>query len=498
MTDQATCPALALDHPLRLFLGAEPALLLRWPSQRSRLPRKADAGSILVVVEAGDSPEVSLDQFLRHCCGALRSDGRIAVLLEGRAHRLFAGSLARLRARLRGQRGAGGHSAAGGARGAIPPTLRSVVAALRAGGCRSVAIHSAAPSLADPHEIRPRAWRAGWFAPAWLVTAGRGAPHAVPLLEAIVAAIDRSLTGGAPAARGSWHRVANSPRGKSVALATSGDTEVVIHLPRWPVAQADEAEAHRLLRDLQANPRIAARVPRPLSSGTIADQPFYAETRLEGIPLGAELSRNGSRSAQRAWLHEADAFLRALNPVLPQRAAAPLTAGAAGNDFRAMFDRMLAHIADRGLREATLALFEASLDGAASRIGLVHGDFATNNILVANGAISGVIDWEAARRAAPPVLDAFNYLDGVRRCCSPGLTIVETIPMLADGEWPVGEELDFLRSFFDYCGIDFRFRKGFALLYFLFHVGPQLRFAAHEPGPQRRMEQVLRQLLRRA
>ncbi len=498
MTDQATVLALADDHPLRLFLGADPALLLRWPSQCSALPREAGAGSILVVVEAGNVPERSLAQFLGDCCRALRSDGRIAVLLEGRAHRLLAGSLARLRAQLRGRDRGAGHLAPGGARGTSPPALRSVVAALRGSGCRDIAIHSVAPSLADPHEIRPRVGRAGWFAPAWLVTAGRGDARAAHRLDAIVAAVDRSVAGGAPAARGSWQRVANSSRGKSLALATSGDTGFVIHLPRWPVAQADEAEAHRLLHDLQANPRVAARVPRPLAAGTIGGQPFYAETRLEGIPLGAELSRNGSRAAQLAWLREAGAFLRALNPDLPQRAAAPLSAGAAGADIQAMLDRMLAQISDSGLREATRSLFEASLEGASSRIGLVHGDFATNNIFVANGAISGVIDWEAARRAGPPALDAFNYLDGVRRCCNPGLTIVETIPTLADGEWPVGEELDFLRGFFDYCGIDFRFRKGFALLYFLFHVGPQLRFAASEQGPKRRMEQVLRQVLRRA
>ena len=51
--------------------------------------------------------------------------------------------------------------------------------------------------------------------------------------------------------------------------------------------------------------------------------------------------------------------------------------------------------------------------------------------------------------------------------------------------------LDFLRSFFEFCGIDFRFRRGFALLYALFHFGPQLRFA-HADGPRRRLEQVLR------
>ena len=77
-------------------------------------------------------------------------------------------------------------------------------------------------------------------------------------------------------------------------------------------------------------------------------------------------------------------------------------------------------------------------------------------------------------------------------------TIVETIPMLAEGEWPGDEELDFLHRYLDYCGIDRPHSKAFALLYFLFHVGPQLRFADSEEGPKRRMQQVLRRLLQRA
>ena len=39
--------------------------------------------------------------------------------------------------------------------------------------------------------------------------------------------------------------------------------------------------------------------------------------------------------------------------------------------------------------------------------------------------------------------------------------------------------------------MDFRFRAGLALLYFFFHIGPQLRFVATEGGPKVRLERMV-------
>lgn len=501
--DEGSPTALAADHPLGLFLGGGPAFEVRWSGQAAIALGNGSAGSILVVAADGASARRPIGALLADCCRALREGGRIAVLLPNRRHRLVPGLWSGLRRMRRDQDESRIGSLAEGSPGS--PTLRSVVDALRAGGCADLAVRVAMPASAPPDEVRPRTWRDTWAAPAWLVTAGRLATAGSTLLDAIVDSAAGAPGQANPRAssavalpRARWLRVNHSSRGKSLALATAGDGGLVIHLPRWPVALQDEADAHRLLRDLQANPRVAARVPRPLCDGTIGGQTFFAESRLPGIPLRAALSRNGSRAARLRWLRQADAFLRALNPELDGQPAMALDEGEAGVDIRAMLDRVLAHIADAGLREATRAMFEASSIGAASRIGIVHGDFGCSNILVSDGAITGVIDWEASRRAAPPVLDAFNYVDSVGRTCDPRLSIVETIPMLAEGEWPIVEELDFLHRYLDYCGIDRRHRKAFALLYFLFHVGPQLRFADSEDGPKRRMQQVLRRLLLRA
>lgn len=483
---------LAADHPLGLFLGSGPAFELRWPGQATIALGNGSAGSILVVAADGANARRPIGALLADCCRALREGGRIAVLLPNRRHRPVSGLWSRLRHGRRGQDDCRPDSLDAASPGS--PTLRSVVDALRASGCTDISVRVATPATARPDEVRPRTWRDAWAAPAWLVTAGRAATAGATLLDAIV---DSAAPAGANP-RASWLRVDNSSRGKSLALAAAGETGFVIHLPRWPVAVQDESEAHQLLRDLQANARIAARVPRPLCTGTIGGQTYFAESRLPGIPLRAALSTNGSHAERLHWLRQANAFLRALNPEIDRQPAMALDDGDAGAAIGAMLDRLLAHVPDTGLREATRAMFRASAIGATSRIGIVHGDFGCSNILVSGGAITGVIDWEASRRAAPPVLDAFNFVDGVGRSCDARLSIVDTIPMLAEGEWPIAEELEFLDGFLDYCGADRRHRKGFALLYFLFHVGPQLRFADSEEGPKRRMQQVLRRLLERA
>jgi hypothetical protein len=38
-----------------------------------------------------------------------------------------------------------------------------------------------------------------------------------------------------------------------------------------------------------------------------------------------------------------------------------------------------------------------------------HGDFWPRNVLVAGGAVTAVVDWEATRRAAPPFVDLFTF-----------------------------------------------------------------------------------------
>ncbi|HEX6201396.1 MAG TPA: hypothetical protein VF100_00250 [Thermoanaerobaculia bacterium] len=66
-----------------------------------------------------------------------------------------------------------------------------------------------------------------------------------------------------------------------------------------------------------------------------------------------------------------------------------------------------------------------------------HGDFWARNVLLAGGAVSAVVDWEAARPAAPPFEDLFTFV------WSYGLGF----PWRGGGPLPAGEA--FRRAFLD-------------------------------------------------
>jgi hypothetical protein len=84
--------------------------------------------------------------------------------------------------------------------------------------------------------------------------------------------------------------------------------------------------------------------------------------------------------------------------------------------------------------------------------------------------------WGPSRRDATSRWTRFAGWKRTRRTCSSSTWSIR---------FPSG------RLMLDYCGIDVRYRRGFALLYALFHFGPQLRFA-HADGPRPRLEQVVR------
>jgi len=329
------------------------------------------------------------------------------------------------------------------------------------------------------------------FAPSFLVTADKKGSDGEFFLERVMESLDRAVgirNGARP-----WRlqRIFNSYRAKSVVLMEAETSRVVVRIPRSELMQEDEERSCLILQQVRSNPAISTLVPLPILNGEIEGVSFFAQTHLNGVPLSTQI-RNHNR---RAYLQEVNRFLRALNPGLPSTPPFPVSdiSGPAG--CRSLCDFVLQRLPDDGLRTQARALIHDSLRGAESRLGIAHGDFGASNILVSGLEITGVIDWETARDGVPPVIDAFNYLESIHRFCGDNVSIVGTLPLLARGDWPEPGEMEFLRDFFAYCGIDFRFRRGFALLYLMSHIGSQLRFHDRDKGPLQRLQQVLHALL---
>jgi aminoglycoside phosphotransferase (APT) family kinase protein len=190
-------------------------------------------------------------------------------------------------------------------------------------------------------------------------------------------------------------------------------------------------------------------------------------------------------------------LLRAINPLPREIALAPL----AGAHFLRLVEqplqKVLESIDDQGLaKEVSAALFERLRD-IPVRFGLVHGDFSVYNIFALDGRVNGLIDWEDVNPSGLPILDALNYLESVHRAFNPELTLVDTIPLLASGDWPVEEERRFLAESYEYLGFDAKHHRGFTVLYWLHHVRPQLEFslACNRGGIRQSIDLVARELL---
>ena len=142
-------------------------------------------------------------------------------------------------------------------------------------------------------------------------------------------------------------------------------------------------------------------------------------------------------------------------------------------------------------------VFTSCVKGLPVRFGLMHGDFSLGNVFAQDAKVSGVIDWEDVNLQGLPILDAFNYLDSVHRGCGDGVELADTVPLLARAAWPVAEEQKFLEKALADGGYDRTHAKALAILYWIWHVEPQLPFRLSVDRPQiaKRIDKVARALL---
>jgi aminoglycoside phosphotransferase len=216
------------------------------------------------------------------------------------------------------------------------------------------------------------------------------------------------------------------PNAKVVVLLVSPQTGVPVLAVKAPTTAAAEcaveAEARALAdlaeRDLGA---LNETIPRVVGILDFERRRAPAMTALPGRPLStAYARRRHTRSRRRvsadfaavdSWLGE---FQRA---TAAERAAVEMDVG------------VLARLHDRFESEPALDADLQHLAVIHARLRLdevprtaVHGDFWFGNVLVSDGRVTGVVDWEAATSSGEPVRDLVRfsnmyalYLDGRTR-----------------------------------------------------------------------------------
>jgi aminoglycoside phosphotransferase len=184
--------------------------------------------------------------------------------------------------------------------------------------------------------------------------------------------------------------------------------------------RADEEQTlraeHAMLVDLRTAPlaTVACDVPRPLLMERVAGRAVLVTTALPGSPLTVRYHEPGhiqdpgrvASDLQLAgsWLHRFQSETRSGEPI-------PMAA-AFDQWVRPVFERYREQIGWSAWEEQLLdrlSLLAGELDDVAVPLVAVHGDYATGNLLVKHGRVSGVVDWELGRPVGPPFSDLFKF-----------------------------------------------------------------------------------------
>lgn len=279
-----------------------------------------------------------------------------------------------------------------------------------------------------------------------------------------------------------------SGKGKGLLELVSDSRAFVAKLPfNAESLRGLECQQRNLDALCKALPYLEPWLPRCRVAGHLQGVHYFVEPKLPGQTLG---SQPQALSDPRQLL-EIGALLENIH---------------AGTGAQTVFDgeffdteveaplRRIAQALDDPKPLTPLArLLRSRLAGAPARCGMVHGDFSVSNLLVDDGRISGLIDWEDSRAAGLPILDAINFLDSAQRRRDARATIDDTTAMLAEQRWPVPGEWAFLLCMYDVLGAAFDRHREYIYLYWAHHVSNQLDGALIYDGAQieRRILRVL-------
>lgn len=290
-----------------------------------------------------------------------------------------------------------------------------------------------------------------------------------------------------------FERMLISPKEKAVLLGHAGARPIVMTVACNAAAQAAQARHHGFLEAARSTPAIAELAPAPLCRGAVQKVSYSVEQGLPGHALQHEL--NDDRRSD--WLAEVRRVLRVLDPDPGRTPQLALQGEPLERLFSVPLSRVLGALDDRDAARSFEADLTNLVRGLPVRLGLMHGDFSVSNLFVADGRISGLIDWEDVNPHGVPVLDALNYLDSTHRHCAQGLDLADTLPLLARMEWPVAQEQRWLEQMLAESGYERGHALPLAVLYWLWHVEPQLAFRLAFDRRQiaRRIEVAARALL---
>jgi SAM-dependent methyltransferase len=289
----------------------------------------------------------------------------------------------------------------------------------------------------------------------------------------LVERIAREIEGGAGEANARLRLSGLKITGKAKAVAkgTLGERAVVLRIAlNQQAAISEQANHDALTRIAKDGGALARMTPAPIAAGNVQGVRYCVEEEVKGTAMDQELRR----SETGGYLSQVGQLLREMNPGLTARSSVSLEMEEFAREVDEPLDRLGAAIEDEGLIATAREIMAALLLGTPVRYGLTHGDLNPENVLVAGGKITGVVDWEDWSPRGLPILDVINFVEGALRILNPSMGIADSVLALTgEGSLPP-EYQNFLGGQYRALGFDFGRNRGFVYLYWLQHVHRQL------------------------
>ena len=261
--------------------------------------------------------------------------------------------------------------------------------------------------------------------PGWVYEGARSALRAPALWRMVPSwRPDAAGRAGWEAAFAEWicrcgHRVvalehSHDPDRRAVLLVfpeSSGEPSLAVKVPGTPEATTRIAGERARLTQLGRTPLETVRgtVPRLVTLPVPDADDLLATTALRGEPMFVTYYRDGrtqNPDAVRGDFRAAEQWLAALQADATGEPAALRPADGIREAARAhLVDRP----ADRELVDACLLALDHRLAAHRCPQRIVHGDFWAGNLLLHDGAVSGVLDWERWEPAGSPIRDLGRF-----------------------------------------------------------------------------------------
>lgn len=265
---------------------------------------------------------------------------------------------------------------------------------------------------------------------------GEEGSHLRPLWEFVQASGLRSLVVG----------TSRNPNAKIIILLvspTSGRAVLAVKVPTTETAaRAVEAERRTLVDLHRPGPDVMATIPRVVDIVGFEGRPGLVMTAAQGAPMTTSYLR---------WRHSARLASVAADFAAVDTWLGDLQRGTAGDLAPLDMDvGVSSRLANRFSEDGRimddvdrLAAIHARLRRNTVPRTASHGDFWVGNVLLSNGRVSGVVDWEAGATSGEPVRDlvrfAIMYALFLDRRTKPGRQVAGHAGLRA-GSWGAGVE----------------------------------------------------------